>query len=147
MTTGDVNQDGRVDLAMAYWGTWNGSHYVGSGVSALINHGNGAFVAEHGATGGRPAALAIADFNDDGRPDLATVGEDACTLSLLAQEESGAFSQETTILHQRCTGQLTCGGATLMARGRPEFVVGHGNGLTVVAYEDGEGYRPVGPLP
>jgi hypothetical protein len=66
VAVGDFNGDGRPDLAV--------TAYYNSTVSVLLNKGDGTgtFGAEHlYAVGGFPTALAVGDFNGDGKPDLA----------------------------------------------------------------------------
>ncbi|MGH8569999.1 MAG: FG-GAP repeat domain-containing protein, partial [Gammaproteobacteria bacterium] len=61
---GDVNGDGRADLAVANSNSNN--------VSVLLGNGNGTFQsAVNFAAGADPSSVAIGDVNRDGRPDLA----------------------------------------------------------------------------
>ena len=66
MAVGDFNGDGKLDLAVANYGS--------NTVSVLLGNGNGAFAAATTySTGGiaSPIALAVGDFNGDGKLDLA----------------------------------------------------------------------------
>ena len=65
---GDLNGDGKPDLATANYGGWS--------VSVLPNQGDGTFQAklDYYATGSSPRSIAIADLNGDRKPDLATNG-------------------------------------------------------------------------
>src|SRR5437762_823927 len=61
---GDLNSDGRPDLAVANQGSFN--------VSVLLGNGDGTFAAAANFSAGfRPLSVAIGDLNGDGHPDLA----------------------------------------------------------------------------
>src|SRR5437588_362333 len=75
---GDFNRDGKADVVI----TNNGEEY--STVSVFFGNGNGTF--QPGvtyATGGAPAAVAVADLNADGILDLAVANEDFAVAVLL----------------------------------------------------------------
>jgi MYXO-CTERM domain-containing protein len=78
----DFNGDGRPDLA-----TGNrrpADPPVGSGVSILLGRGDGTFEpAQEFATENGTASLVVADFNNDGRPDLATANHESSSLTIL----------------------------------------------------------------
>ena len=67
---GDVNGDGRPDLAAAV--------SSGNGVSMFVNKGNGSFLARRDyRTGREPWSVAIADLTGDGKRDLVTANAGA----------------------------------------------------------------------
>jgi MYXO-CTERM domain-containing protein len=78
----DFNGDGRPDLA-----TGNrrpADPPVGSGVSILLGRGDGTFEpAQEFATENGTASLVVADFNNDGRPDIATATHESSSLTIL----------------------------------------------------------------
>jgi glucose/arabinose dehydrogenase len=72
---GDVNGDGRVDLLTANTaGNYpNNNNPGGDTISLLLGNGNGTFAAASTYTTGRsPFSLTLADFNGDGRLDIAS---------------------------------------------------------------------------
>jgi ELWxxDGT repeat protein len=67
VAVGDVNGDGRLDLAVANHGS--------NDVSVLLGNGDGSFQAARSfPTGIAATSVTVADFNGDGRPDLAVTG-------------------------------------------------------------------------
>jgi len=72
VAVGDFNGDGKPDLAVADYGSFNGSTYVGSGVSVLLGNGDGTFQSAVNYAGGINAtSVAVGDFNGDNKLDLA----------------------------------------------------------------------------
>ena len=87
LVTGDFNGDGKPDLAVANENDNN--------VTVLLGDGSGGFTAAPGSpfpAGLVPIGLAIADFNGDGKPDLAVVNVRGNNVSLLLGNGSGAFT-------------------------------------------------------
>ena len=85
VTIGDLNGDGKPDLATA--------NLSSSSASVLLNRGNGSFrVKRDYATGVRPTSVAIADLNGDGKPDVAIANSDQVSaVSVLANRGDGSF--------------------------------------------------------
>jgi hypothetical protein len=84
---GEFNGDGRLDLVVANHGE--------SSVSVRLGNGNGTFAARQNlAVGQAPSCVVVADFNEDGRRDLAvTVGwnADRCNVDVLLGNGNGTF--------------------------------------------------------
>jgi len=103
LTTGDFDGDGAVDLAIALtpqtycsgsppYGCWTTTE----GVEVFQGDGRGGVgPGVLYAAGARPAAIAAADLNADGLPDLAVVNEGSDDLSVLLAAESGGFGPQT----------------------------------------------------
>ena len=69
----DLNGDGKADLAVA----------SGTGVSVLLNNGNGTFGAPASyGSGTNPVSVAAADLNGDGKIDLAVGGANRASVLL-----------------------------------------------------------------
>jgi FG-GAP-like repeat len=85
---GDLNGDGRLDLAVANAGS--------NTVSVLLGNGDGTFQAQtQYATGTNPESVAIGDLNGDGRLDLAVANYDSNTVSVLLGNVGGGFQAQT----------------------------------------------------
>lgn len=79
IATGDLNGDGKVDLAVANGST---SQAVSDKVSILLGTGTGAFrPAVHYRAGLDPRSVAIGDFNGDGKADLAVANSAGLTMN------------------------------------------------------------------
>jgi len=77
----DFNGDGRQDLAIANFGD---SDWPGSTVSVLLGNGDGTFQTALMLEGlSFPASIAVADFNGDGKPDLAVGNAGVNAVSVL----------------------------------------------------------------
>jgi hypothetical protein len=89
----DFNNDGKLDLAVA-----NNNFQAASVVSILLGNGDGTFQpAVTYSVGGGPAGIAIADFNQDGRLDLAVANTGTSNVSLLYGNGDGTFQAATNI--------------------------------------------------
>ncbi|MGQ0571731.1 MAG: FG-GAP repeat domain-containing protein, partial [Armatimonadota bacterium] len=81
---GDVNGDGRADLAVANSNSNN--------VSMLLGNGDGSFrAAVNFAAGDFPSSVAIGDVSGDGRPDLAVANINSGNVSVLLGNGNGSF--------------------------------------------------------
>lgn len=91
MAVGDFNQDGHLDVAATTYGNQqrvrdSRPHHV----SLMLGDGAGSFHHESiTAVPESSSSLALGDFNNDNRPDLAVVGRDSRTVTILNNTGSG----------------------------------------------------------
>ena len=83
----DLNGDGRLDLAVADSGYWND-------LRVLLGTGAGAFrpAGRPLAIGGHPDGMTAADFNGDGKPDLAVASANPNIVKVLLGDGSGGLT-------------------------------------------------------
>src|SRR5207302_540562 len=82
---GDVNGDGKADLAVGNQGN--------NTVSVLLGNGNGTYQAQQTfATGTNPRSVAMGDVNGDGKADLAVANRTDNTVSILLSAGNGNFT-------------------------------------------------------
>ncbi|MBZ5616670.1 MAG: FG-GAP-like repeat-containing protein [Acidobacteriia bacterium] len=87
VAVGDFNQDGHPDLAVT-----NSDAGTSNGVSVLLGNGDGTFQPHVDyATGTRPTSVVAADFNRDGKLDLAVTNGSADSVSVLLGKGDGTF--------------------------------------------------------
>jgi len=93
----DLNGDGRPDLLVANYGTPQQAGYT---VSVLLGNGDGTFQSQQTfATGTRPDSVAVADLNEDGRPDILVANFSSGTIGVLSGIANGNFTgQNYTIV-------------------------------------------------
>jgi len=83
----DFNGDGKLDLALA--------DYYGGLVTIMLGNGDGTFTPASGSpitVGKNPVALAVGDFNSDGKIDLVVANQTDNTLSILLGNGDGTFT-------------------------------------------------------
>jgi FG-GAP-like repeat/PASTA domain len=90
VATGDLNGDGKADLATA--------NAEASTVSILLGRGDGSFSAKvDSGVGGGPGSIAIVDLNGDHKPDLATANSGANTVTALSNRGDGHVQARTDV--------------------------------------------------
>jgi hypothetical protein len=69
----DLNHDGKADLAFGIYANCGPRCALAGAVEVFLGNGDGSFAAPIGfETGAFPSSLVVADFNADGKPDIAT---------------------------------------------------------------------------
>jgi hypothetical protein len=80
LAVADLNGDGKVDIAVANQST------TAPTVSVLLGNGDGTFqLPKSYAVAGTPTSITIDDFNNDGRPDIATISDKTTKVSILTR--------------------------------------------------------------
>ncbi len=115
---GDVTLDGKPDLLVAGYETSTSALFV------LAGDGTGSFGAATGfATPHNPNALAVADFNADGRLDVAVADEGADTVSVYPGNVNGGFGAPSNYAVPGYTYGIVLGDVN--GDGRPDVAVGN----------------------
>jgi hypothetical protein len=136
IAVGDLDGDGRPDLALAV--SANGLRGVGD-VSVLLNLGGRSFASPVGSFAGTtPVAVAIADLDGDGRPDLAVANRDSNDVSVLLALAGASFAP--AVSYPAHTGPSAIAVADLNGDGSPDLVVAnYGSGDLSRLMNNGDG--------
>lgn len=113
---GDFNRDGTADLAVANNG------FGTDDVAILLGSGNEQFRAPHYYLAGKdPVFLALADFNGDGKPDLAVANNHSNDVSVLLGNGDGTFQPAVSSAAHFNPSAIAVG--DFNGDGRPDLVV------------------------
>jgi hypothetical protein len=130
VATGDLDGDGRPDLAVA-----NSTDVGRPGtVSVLRNLGNGTFAAKVDyATGSQPLSVAIGDLDADGRSDLVVANRSSDSVSVMRNTSVGNGTITFAAKVDYATGfwPFTVAVGDFDADGRPDLVVANSGSNTV----------------
>ncbi|MFP5226749.1 MAG: FG-GAP-like repeat-containing protein [Acidobacteriota bacterium] len=133
LVMGDFNGDGVLDLATVNYGN--------NAVTILLGNGDGSFTAGDALTlpqGTYPGTLALADFNQDGKLDLA-VSTQTSSLDIFLGNGDGTFT-ETTANPTGITGPSAISVADINGDGNPDLIeIGSYNSAAVILPGNGDG--------
>jgi hypothetical protein len=144
VVTADFNRDGHLDLAI--------TNNLSNSVSILLGDGHGAFHPAPGgpfSSGGQgPTHLAAADFNRDGKLDLAVVDHETGITAILNGAGDGSFSVSDTSLGF-FSNPVAIVAADFNGDGRPDLAVSNADPINTVqvSLQDSQGFSQVSPLP
>ncbi len=135
LAVADFNGDGKLDVAVTAANPSN------EAVEILLGNGDGSFTPA-GATlpaGAYPAGIVAADFNGDGKPDLAVTNAEVDTVSVFLGNGDGTFTAAETSLATG-TYPLSLVAADLNGDGKPDLAVANdGDGTLTILLGNGDG--------
>ena len=93
VTAADIDGDGKLDLAVASYGSRPGGQPLGGNVTLLWGNGDGTFTPQNFTSGNSPSWMVVDDFNGDGQEDFAVVNSVDDTISVFLNQGHRAFTQ------------------------------------------------------
>src|ERR1041384_1604031 len=144
VAVGDFNRDGNQDLAIANSGSAN--------VSVLLGDGSGGFSPAGGSpisVGLTPESVAIADFNGDGKLDLATANWNTNNVTVLLGNGSGGFSPATGSPFGAGTNPASVAVGDFNVDGKSDLTIANwnSNNVTVLLGDGSGGFAPAAGSP
>jgi hypothetical protein len=146
---GDFNGDGKLDLAVTSGGYGFSPGYV---VTILLGNGDGTFSLAQNSTfptGANPWAIVTADFNDDGKLDLAIANQNDNTVTILLGNGDGTFTAANGSPIAVGSGPYALAAADFNSDGKLDLVVANQNGHSIsVLLGNGDGtFTPAADSP
>ena len=141
---GDFDGDGKADLAIVDQNSNNVTVLLGNGAGGFAPSSNSPF-----GTGMQPSAIAVADFNGDGKSDLVVANFNAGTVTVLLGDGTGSFAEASGSPVTVGTGPFFVVVADFNGDGRADLAVAnHGSGSVSVLLGDGTGsFAPASGTP
>ena len=121
VAVGDFNNDSELDITVANSGTEN--------VGVLFGYGNGSFASPKTystGSGSIPQSVAVGDFNNDKRLDIAVADSGTDSVLTLLRYDTGAFGKQTVYLTGTDSNPMSVAVGDLNNDGRLDFVVANG---------------------
>jgi hypothetical protein len=142
LITADFNGDGKVDLATSNSGYCHDFDCHPGGISVLLGNGDGTFQdAQAYPTGEETSSITAADFNDDGKADLAATLSHSNVVWRLLGTGTGTFKVDNTALKIPVgTYPSSATAADFDGDRKPDLAVANKNSNNVsVLFGDGNG--------
>ncbi|MES2703357.1 MAG: FG-GAP-like repeat-containing protein [Bacteroidota bacterium] len=136
---GDIDGDGKADLAVADLGSATISVYRNTSSSGSITSGSFAARVTF-ATGSNPISVAIGDIDGDGKPDMAVANQGSNTISVLRNTSSsgsittGSFATQITFATGINPRNVAIG--DIDGDGKPDLAVANLSSATVSVYRN-----------
>lgn len=128
VAAGDLDGDGRLDLATA--------NIFSGDMSIFLGNGSGGFSAAAGSPlgggiGGQPLAVAIGDLDADGKPDLAVADGALSAVRVLLGDGTGAFASVAGSPFSAGAGPASVAIGDVDRDGEPDLAVADRSGTTI----------------
>ena len=143
MAVADLNQDGKPDLVTTTSSSLNM-------VSIFQNNSSGSVISfaprQDLPFTGSPTSVTLADFNGDGKPDIAVLDQGAPAVSIFKNTTSGgSITMAAPFSIPIASGASTIGSGDLDGDGKPEIIVvkAHANSISIFRNLAGSGVPPV----
>jgi hypothetical protein len=136
LVTADFRGDGKTDLAVV--NEYDGTGQPGT-VSVLLGNGDGSFQTHVDyPVGNYPVGIVAADFNGDGKIDLAVANDNDSTVSILLGNGDGTFQPQTLV--SVGTEPTSLGGGDFNGDGKLDLITSNvGAGTVTVLLTKGDG--------
>jgi hypothetical protein len=134
LAAADYNQDGNVDIVS--------SSLTGNTLSLLETTGTGAFVVAGKvqlAAASYPTSIVVADFNADGKPDVATANQASDDIAVVRGDGVGGFLAPTTVSTGNLSGPQAITGVDPNRDGKMDLVAVNADNTMSVLMNNGTG--------